>query len=68
MKEPIKGKTMIDKIKALLGSVRFWIIILTAALAILNGQPVIETIQVALGAIAALGTFDGIASRLAGTK
>ena len=59
---------MKEKIKALFGSVRFYIIILTAVLAVLNGQPVIETIQVALAAIATLGTLDGIASRFAGTK
>jgi hypothetical protein len=56
------------KILAIVGSVRFWIIVLTAVLAVLNGQPVIETIQVALGAVVALGTFDSIASRAAGTK
>lgn len=59
---------MLQKLLPILGSVRFWIIVLTAVLAILNGQPVIETIQVALAAVVALGTFDSIASRAAGTK
>lgn len=59
---------MLQKVLGILGSVRFWILTLTAILALLNGQPVIETIQVWLGAVAALGTFDSIASRFAGTK
>lgn len=59
---------MLTKIGDILGSVRFWIIVLTAVLAVLNGQPVIETVQVALAAVATLGTLDGVASRLSGTK
>lgn len=56
------------KLVVLFGSVRFWIIVLTAVLGMLHGQPVVETIQVALAAITALGTFDSVASRFAGTK
>lgn len=56
------------KIAGLLGSVRFWIIVVTAVLALLNGMPLIETIQVALAAIVALGTADSVASRIGGTK
>lgn len=59
---------MIDKILGILGSVRFWLLTLTGLLALLNGQPLIETTQVWLAAIAALGTADSIASRFAGTK
>lgn len=59
---------MFTKIGALLGSVRFWIIVLTAVLAVLNGQPVLETVQIALAAVATLGTLDSVASRFAGTK
>lgn len=57
---------MSAKIFAILGSVRFWIIVLTAALGILNGAPVIETIQTALAAVVALGTFDSIALKVGG--
>ena len=59
---------MIEKIKAILGSVRFWIVTLTAVVAILNGQPVLEVVQVWLGAIATLGTLDSVAKNFAGTK
>lgn len=59
---------MASKIGALVGSVRFWIIVLTAALAILNGQPLIETIQVALGAVVGVGTLDSVASRIGGAR
>ncbi len=52
---------MVTKITAILGSVRFWIIVLTAVLGVLNGAPVIETIQIALAAIVGLGTLDSVA-------
>lgn len=61
-------KNMSSKILKILGSVRFWIIVLTAVLAVLNGQPVIETVQVALAAVVALGTVDSAALRLSGKK
>lgn len=59
---------MVAKVFALFGSVRFWIIVLTAALAVLNGQPVVETIQIALAAVVSLGTLDSVASRVSGSK
>lgn len=57
---------MMQKIIPILGSVRFWIIVLTAVLAILNGQPVIETIQVALAAVVAVGSLDSAARKIGG--
>lgn len=59
---------MIEKLKALAGSVRFWIIVLTATLAILNGQPLIETVQVALAAIVTVGSVDSFATKLSSKK
>lgn len=57
---------MLAKVAVILGSVRFWIILLTAALAILNGAPLIETIQTALAAVVVIGSADSVASRIAG--
>ncbi len=59
---------MIEKIKALVGSVRFWIVVLTAILAVLNGQPVIETVQVALIAVVGIGSVDSFALKLSSKK
>ncbi len=59
---------MIEKIKTLFTSVRFWIIILTAVLAILNGQPLIETVQVALIAVVGIGSVDSFALKLSPKK
>lgn len=55
---------MIQKILGILSSVRFWIVTLTAVVGILNGQDVSMVIQVWLGAVAALGTLDSVASRI----
>ncbi len=57
---------MIQKIVNILGSVRFWIVTLTAALGILNGSPVVETIQMWLAAVATIGTLDSVAVKLSG--
>jgi len=57
---------MIQKIKGILGSVRFWIVTLTAVVGILNGQDVSTVIQVWLGAVATLGTLDSVATKFSG--
>lgn len=65
-----------EKIKALLSSIRFWIIVLTAALAVLkevagDGLTTSELItigQAALAAIVALGTFDSVALKFSAPK
>ena len=59
---------MITKILAILGSVRFWIITLTAVISILQGSPLLDVVQVWLIAIATLGTLDSVAKNIAGTK
>ena len=59
------------KIKEILGSIRFWIMTLTAAVAVLEAWNVgaldlsfvFKTIEIWLGAIVALGTFDSVASK-----
>ena len=56
------------KLLALLGSVRFWILTLTAALAVLQGAPLVETIQMWGLAVAAVGTIDSAASKIGGGK
>ena len=60
--------TMAEKIQAILGSVRFWTITLTAVLAILNGQSIVETAQIWLAAIAAIGTLDSVARKIGGKE
>lgn len=57
---------MEKKVLHLLGSVRVWIIALTAMLAVLNGNPMVETIQAALMAIVALGSADSVATKFGG--
>lgn len=57
---------MASKVFKILGSVRFWIIVLTAALAVLNGAPLVETVQVALAAVVGVGTLDSVASKIGG--
>lgn len=60
---------MIDKLKAILGSVRFWIVTLTAVLALLqavaNGSFTLDvafnTAQVWLAAVVGIGTLDSVA-------
>jgi hypothetical protein len=57
---------MINKILGILGSVRFWIVTLTAVVGILNGQDVVTVVQVWLAAVAGIGTLDSMASRIGG--
>lgn len=57
---------MLNKIFAIFGSVRFWILTLTAVIAILDGQAVLSVIQVWLAAVAALGTLDSFALKFGG--
>lgn len=67
---------MLSKIKLLVSSLRFWIIITTAVLAVLqevagDGLTIAELLgigQVAFAAIVALGTFDSVATRLSAGK
>lgn len=71
-----KTKTVGDKVLEILGSVRFWILTLTAALALLEASatggltPVyaINTVQVWLAAVVGVGTLDSVASKFAGKK
>jgi hypothetical protein len=58
-----------EKIKAILGSIRFWILTLTGVVVILEAWAastldlvfVFKTIEVWLAAIATLGTLDSVA-------
>ena len=59
---------MANKIFVLLGSVRFWIVTLTAVISVLSGTPLLETLQVWAAAVTAIGTLDSVAGRFAGTK
>lgn len=54
---------MANKVIVLLGSVRFWILTLTAIVAVLDGQELLTVIQVWLAAVAAVGTLDSIATK-----
>jgi len=63
---------MKDKVKALLGSIRFWIVTLTAIVAVLEGwgdmATVLDVVKLWLLAVAGIGTADSIAKNLSGTK
>lgn len=58
-----------EKVKLLLSSIRFWIVTLTAVLAILQQvssgvvdmNSVIDVIKIWLGVVAGLGTIDSVA-------
>lgn len=62
---------MQNKIKELLGSVRFWGVSFIAALAIVKGtvdtgfdiNMVIDTLQIWVGAVVGLGTLDSVATK-----
>jgi len=62
---------MMLKLKALSGSIRFWILTLTAVLVILEQLSVglldiaivFRTVEVWLGAVVALGTVDSLATK-----
>ena len=59
---------MQDKLKALLGSVRFWIVTLTAVVAVLEGWGdmaiVLDVFKVYLLTVAGIGTLDSIAQKV----
>jgi len=62
---------MKTKIKELLGSLRFWIVTLTAITAVLSsvseGQPIggiLDIVTVYLGTVAGIGTLDKVADKL----
>ena len=62
---------MKDKITALLGSIRFWIVTLTAIVAILETTvtgfdlaAVLEIIKVYLVTVAGIGTLDSVAEKI----
>ena len=63
---------MLIKIKELLGSIRFWAITATAVTAVLNSLVegtfgasfMFHVIEIWLGAITAVGTFDSVATKL----
>ena len=64
---------MQNKIKAITGSIRFWIITLTGIIAILEGIVItggfdilatLDIIKIWLVAIAGLGTLDSVASKI----
>jgi len=62
---------LFTKVKEILGSIRFWIMTLTAIVALLEAWAgdvldlsfMFKTIEIWLGAIVALGTFDSVASK-----
>jgi hypothetical protein len=60
------ARIMTNKIVDILKSVRFWIVTLIAVTSILEGADLVNTIQVWLGAVAAIGTLDSIATKSAG--
>jgi hypothetical protein len=63
---------MIDKVKKLVGSIRFWIITFTAISAYLaiversgfNWASLFDTLAVYLGTVAGIGTIDKLAENL----
>ena len=67
---------MVKKILSILGSIRFWIITLTALVAFLtvveqNGFNMVNLLQIVqdwLIAVVGLGTLDSIAQNISGTK
>ena len=67
---------MLNKIKGVLFSLRFWILTLTAVVAELTGIQksgfntidLLNIIQVWLLAVAGVGTLDSIAKNISGTK
>ena len=62
---------MLEKIKEILGSIRFWIVTLTAILALLqalsNGtlsaDIIFDTLQIWLATVVGIGTLDSVATR-----
>lgn len=58
---------MNDKIKALFGSIRFWIVTLTAIVAILESlgdmAMILDVVKVYLLTVAAIGTVDKVLTK-----
>lgn len=57
---------MTEKVLDILASVRFWIITLTAVVAVLDGNAVLTVVQAWLAAVAAIGTLDSVATKIGG--
>ena len=61
-----------DKLKAVLGSLRFWLITITAALAIAEilwgGTEVIRILEAWLITVVGIGTLDSVAMKIGGKK
>lgn len=57
---------MLKKIGALLSSVRFWIIVLTGVIAVLNGADPAQTIELSLAAVVGVGSLDSFGKKIAG--
>ena len=68
-------KTIIDKLKDLFGSVRFWVVTLTAIVAILEANiggggmaEMLEIIKLWLITVAGIGTVDSVARKIGGSE
>lgn len=66
---------MDKKLKALFSSVRFWIVTLTAAVAVLENyvqsgaiDAYFDIVKVWLGTVAGIGTLDSVAEKFGGKK
>ena len=61
-----------SKLKEILGSVRFWLVTVTAALAIAEilwgGTEVIRILQGWLAAVVGIGTLDSVARKIGGAE
>jgi len=67
------SNTFTAKIKALFGSVRFWVVTLTAIVAILESQVggtdiagILEIVKIYLITVAGIGTVDSVARKIGG--
>ena len=68
-------KTFVNKITDLFGSVRFWIVTLTAIVAILEAQvggsglpAMLEIVKFYLITVAGIGTVDSVARKIGGSE
>lgn len=57
---------MVDKVLAVLGSLRFWVITIVGAISVYKGVDISTAVQYWLGAVAGIGTLDSVASRIGG--
>lgn len=57
---------MASKIMEVLGSVRFWIVTLTAVISVLSGTDLLTTFQMWAAAVAGIGTLDSVAKKIGG--